>query len=127
MRFIYASTPPLRISRLDFKTRLVTSIRDIEIVLHDPDIIKKLGYETDLNKVIDRLHIGAYSDKKIIALLCVQKSNKGHFYCLKPYRKHAVEIAKALLDLAPKEIWFQLPNKNLENFAMKIGFAKGVT
>jgi hypothetical protein len=102
----------------------VTSYRDIEIVLHDPEIIKKLGRKPSIKKIIDMTHIGCYVDNRIVSLMYVEPNKKGHFCCLKPYRKQAVDFAKASLKLAPRDIWFSLPNKNLENFAKKIGFVK---
>lgn len=105
----------------------MTSLRDVEIVLHDPDIVKKLGYSALPEALTDMTHIGCYVDNKIASLLYVQPNKKGHFYCLKPYRRRAAEFAKESLKLAPHDIWFSLPNKNLENFAMKIGFVKGAS
>lgn len=112
------------ISKLDFKTRFVTSFRDIEIVLHDPSIIKCLGYKVDLSTLPDMTHIGCYIDNKIISLLCVEKSGKSHFHCLKPYRKWAVEIARESISLAPIGIYFRVSSKAIENFGKKVGLVK---
>ena len=111
-----------QISKLDFKARFVTSFRDIEIVLHDPSIIKCLGSKVDLETLPDMTHIGCYVDNKIVSLLCVEKSKKSHFHCLKPYRRWAVEIARESLKLAPPDIYFRVSSKAIENFGKKVGF-----
>jgi hypothetical protein len=106
----------------DFVIRYVTSIKDVETVLHDPDISKKLGYKVVIDKILDMTHIGCYDDHKIAALLCVEDSKKSHFYCLKPYRKHAAEIARDLINMAPQGIYFRVTSKAIENFGKKVGF-----
>lgn len=111
-----------QISKLPFKVRYVTSYRDIEIVLHDPDIVKKLGHEVDIENLPEMTYIGCYFEHKIASIFCFDSKKKAHFYCLKLYRRQAVELARESLKLAPPGCWGRVTNKNLENFWRKLGY-----
>ncbi len=96
----------------------MTSNRDIETVLYDPEIQIKAPYRYD--ELPDATYIGCYIDYKIISLL-VENNGKGHFYCLKPYRKFARECFKRSLELSPS-VYFEPPNQVIRNFLLKLGF-----
>ncbi len=103
-------------------TRHVTSIIDVETVLYDPEIRIKASVRDELPDLSGLTLIGCYLNYKIISLF-IEHKGKGHFYCLKPYRKYAREAFKASLELSP-DVYFEVPTRALENFARKCGFIK---
>lgn len=103
--------------------RHVTSIRDVLTVLHDPEIQTKNPERfDDINEVPEGIYIGCYLDYKIISLF-IAIDGKGHFYCLKPYRKFARECFLESMKLSPP-VYFEVESKSLENFGKKLGFHK---
>lgn len=104
-------------------TRYVTSVRDVETVLYDPEIQTKAPYRYE--ELPDAIYIGCYIDYKIISLF-IEYDGKGHFYCLKPYRKMARECLRRSLELSPP-VYFEVSNKALQNFAKKFGFVNSGT
>jgi hypothetical protein len=53
----------------------------------------------------------------------MEHEGKGHFYCLKPYRKYARDCFGESLKLTPP-VYFEVESKELQNFAKKFGFIK---
>ncbi len=98
----------------------MTSNSDIETVLYDPEIQSKAPYQYEV--LPDVIYIGCYLDYKIISLF-VESNGKGHFYCLKPYRKLARECFKRSLELSP-QVYFEPPNRAICNFLSKLGFIR---
>ncbi len=94
-------------------------------MLFDPEIREKAGISGDLPDFSGVTLIGSYIDYKMISLL-IEHKGKGHFYCLKMYRKYAREALKESLKLSPP-VYFEPPTKAISNFLSKLGFINSGT
>lgn len=97
------------------------------IVVKDPEIYDRIAKDACPNpddfEMPDIKYLGCYIDDNLAAVF-MDVEERSHFQVLKPYRKHAREIAKLFIDVHGYPVIGEVPTLYMSyiNFLKKLGF-----